>query len=127
MKQILEISNIVYNPEESVTTYTVTNYVLHDDAKKEVKTQQNITLSGEVKFDRIESLTKEGIEEGYEIEVVYAENGTDIGEGIQNGQTTGPVDANTQDVEANTNIESEEMKEEIEQMESETDEKKIQG
>jgi hypothetical protein len=91
MKQILEISNISYDAAESKTTFSLTNYYLHEDGQKEVKTQETREVPGQASNDGIEAYVKTLIAVGYNMEVVIADTTTSITEGIQNGQTTGTV------------------------------------
>lgn len=102
MKQILEISNISYDAAESKTTFSLTNYYLHEDGQKEVKTQETREVPGQASNDGVEAYVKTLIAAGYNMEVVFAETETSVNEGIQNGQTTGPV---AEEVEAETPVE----------------------
>jgi len=128
MKQLLEITNIVYDAANSVTTYDELNTIVHDDGKFEAKGSQKVTLPGEVKFDQIEAKAKASVEPEWDIEVVYTSNASEndiVGE--NQATTTGPVDANTQDAEANTNVESDKMKAEVAGLETETKQEELQG
>lgn len=100
MKQILEISNIAYDAAESKTTFTLTNYYLHEDGQKEVKTQETREVPGQASNDGIEAYVKTLIASGYNMEVVIADTTTSVTEGIQNGQTTGPVGNDEAEAEA---------------------------
>lgn len=100
MKQILEISNISYDAVESKTTFSLTNYYLHEDGQKEVKTQETREVPGQASNDGIEAYVKTLIAAGYNMEVVFAETETSVNEGIQNGQTTGPVGNDESEAEA---------------------------
>lgn len=92
MKQILEISNLAYNAENAKTTFTLTNYYLHDDGQKEVKTQEVRELPGQASEEGAIAYVKGLIAAGWDMEVVVSQTETQLTEGIQNGQTTGPVE-----------------------------------
>jgi len=72
MKQIFEVSDVRYDADAKKASFTGTNYFLHDDGTKEVKTQ------GEYDFESESAPTEEEvvtyaqslIEEGWEISVV---------------------------------------------------------
>lgn len=72
MKQILEVSNITDN------SYTATNYFLHEDGRKEVKTQQNHEIPSGLSQDEVLENAKGLIEPGADIEVVFSEETTPL-------------------------------------------------